>query len=102
MVSNFLDIVAHTVVLHLTSKSTNNAVREKMSYVKNRAYRVGSHIVSILSIGIDGISQWNRFLTTKNLCLAEVVGSSPTLPIFINLVIYGIRLSSFTTFLNPQ
>ena len=40
-VHNFLDIVAHTVVLHLTSKSMNNAVGEKISYVKNRAYGAG-------------------------------------------------------------
>jgi hypothetical protein len=34
--------------------------------------------------------------------LAEVVGSNPSRSIIINLVNYGIRLSSFTTFLNLQ
>jgi hypothetical protein len=50
--------------------------------MKNRAYGVDSHKVSILSTGIDGISPGNRFLTTKKLCLAKVVDSVPTPSIF--------------------
>jgi hypothetical protein len=48
-VHNFLDIVAQSSI-GLTSKSMNNAVREKISCVKNRAYDVGSYKVSILSL----------------------------------------------------
>jgi hypothetical protein len=57
----------------------NDAVREKISYVKNRAYGVGSldSQSQYLSMWTYGISQWNRFPTTKKLCLAEVVDSTP-------------------------
>jgi hypothetical protein len=77
----------------------NNAVREKISYVKNRAYGVGSldSQSQYLSMWTYGISQWNRFLTTKNLCLAEVVGSTPTRSTIINLVEYGIVLCMILT-----
>jgi hypothetical protein len=77
----------------------NNAVREKISYVKNRAYGVGSldPQSQYLSMWAYGISQWNRFLTTKKLCLAKVVGSTPTQSTFINLVKYGIVLCMILT-----
>jgi hypothetical protein len=57
----------------------NDPVREKISYVKNRAYGVGSldSQSQYLSMWTYGISQWNRFPTTKKLCLAKVVDSTP-------------------------
>jgi hypothetical protein len=70
----------------------NNAVREKISYVKNSAYSVGSldSQSQYLSMWTYEISQWNRFLTTKNLSLAEVAVQNPTRSTIINLVEYGI------------